>query len=326
MKQIRSLRLLLLPLLLALVLTATVACGEEKPPETVYHTVAFDTAGGTEIAPQQVAAGKHAQRPDDPVREGYIFGGWKNGVLNFVFEAHAVTQPLTLRAVWLSAEDLFTYELDPVTEEICIVGVNREVTLELLAIPSVIKGFDVTSIGERAFASLTASKIPAVTIPASITSIGYQAFLNCTDVAITPEGAFREVAEEAFRGCNRLMSVKLAEGMESIAYQAFSGCTSLRSVVIPDSVSVISENAFEQSGLVYVVLPAGLERVEDSAFWDCNIKNVFCKEDNTEIAPVIGSQNQSLTKANRYAYSEDDTASGTWYFNQDGVPQIRSIK
>ena len=41
-----------------------------------YHTVSFDTDGGTAIADQSVRNGQTATRPTDPTKSGYTFGGW----------------------------------------------------------------------------------------------------------------------------------------------------------------------------------------------------------------------------------------------------------
>lgn len=41
-----------------------------------YATVTFDTDGGTAIPAQQVRVGAKAEKPADPTKEGYTFGGW----------------------------------------------------------------------------------------------------------------------------------------------------------------------------------------------------------------------------------------------------------
>lgn len=324
MNQKKAFRLLLVLLLSALCLTTLIACGENNTvPETIYHTVSFDSTGGSQVAPQQVEAGKLAQKPLDPVKEGFVFGGWKNGVLDFVFDANKITQPISLSASWLSAEDAFSFEVIQETEEAILTGVNRELNLDVLALPSVLRGFTVTKIADEAFASLSSEMIRSVTVPPSITSVGKGAFANCADIPITLGGPLQEIGEEAFRGCNQLTAISFSEGMDSIPFASFLGCSSIRSLVIPDSVRVISENAFEDcSGIVYTVLPATLERVEDSAFDNCKIKNVFCKGNNTDLAPVIGSKNDSLTEANRYFYSEAPAGGNAWYFDANGVPKI----
>lgn len=41
-----------------------------------YHTVSFDTDGGTAIADQSVRDGQTATKPADPTKSGYTFDGW----------------------------------------------------------------------------------------------------------------------------------------------------------------------------------------------------------------------------------------------------------
>ena len=52
-----------------------------------YYTVSFDTDGGTAIADQSVRDGQKAEKPDDPTKSGYTFGGWyKENTFTTVFD------------------------------------------------------------------------------------------------------------------------------------------------------------------------------------------------------------------------------------------------
>ncbi len=72
----------------------------EEPvvPPTPEYTVSF-AGEGVNIPAQTVKEGEKAEKPADPVREGYIFGGWTfNGeAYNF---ASPVSGDITLTAVW----------------------------------------------------------------------------------------------------------------------------------------------------------------------------------------------------------------------------------
>jgi len=67
------------------------------------NKVTFDTRGGTFVNPQDVLSGSSARKPDNPERDGYIFGGWckdtecKN---LWNFDEDAVTKDDTLFAKW----------------------------------------------------------------------------------------------------------------------------------------------------------------------------------------------------------------------------------
>ena len=68
-------------------------------PETVTHTVTFDSDGGTPVDTQTVNDGDKATEPDAPTRDGYTFKGWWNGDTTYDF-AQPVTGDLTLTAHW----------------------------------------------------------------------------------------------------------------------------------------------------------------------------------------------------------------------------------
>ena len=68
-------------------------------PETVTHTVTFDSAGGTPVDAQTVGDGDKATEPAAPTRDGYTFKGWWNGDTAYDF-AQPVTGDLSLTARW----------------------------------------------------------------------------------------------------------------------------------------------------------------------------------------------------------------------------------
>ena len=68
-------------------------------PETVTHTVTFDSTGGTPVDAQTVGDGDKATQPADPTRDGWTFLGWWNGDTEYDF-AQPVSGDLTLTARW----------------------------------------------------------------------------------------------------------------------------------------------------------------------------------------------------------------------------------
>ena len=66
--------LLLCCMVLGLLPTAAFAEGEI--PDSTNVTVTFDSAGGSAVEPQSVPQGQPAQRPADPIKDGYAFIGW----------------------------------------------------------------------------------------------------------------------------------------------------------------------------------------------------------------------------------------------------------
>ena len=65
-------------------------------------TVTFDTNGGSQVDPQTIEKNSTVLRPDDPVKEGFVFTGWyidKECTEEFDFDA-LITEDLTIYAGW----------------------------------------------------------------------------------------------------------------------------------------------------------------------------------------------------------------------------------
>ena len=79
------------------------------------YTVAFDTSGGSAVAPVTVDAGSTATKPVDPTKSGYTFGGWyKDSTLQtpWDFANGTVTADTTLYAKWTANPPAPSYD-DP---------------------------------------------------------------------------------------------------------------------------------------------------------------------------------------------------------------------
>lgn len=78
---------------------------DEKPPiiETEKVEVTFDTLGGSSIAKVEVTKGEKVSKPADPVKKGFVFGGWYKVKectgTPFDFETE-IQEALTLYAKW----------------------------------------------------------------------------------------------------------------------------------------------------------------------------------------------------------------------------------
>ena len=90
-----------------------------------------------------------------------------------------------------------------------------------IAIPTMLGGYTVTSIGNYAFSGC--SGLTSIMIPDGVTSIG----------------------DEAFSGCSGLTSLTIPDSVTSIGSYAFYNCSGLTSVTIPDSVTSIGSYAFD---------------------------------------------------------------------------------
>lgn len=72
----------------------------------ITYTVTYDVQGGSEIPAVSVTNGKTVEKPDDPVRPGYVFIGWyANAEFSapFLFGTQTVRSDLTVYAKWGAA-------------------------------------------------------------------------------------------------------------------------------------------------------------------------------------------------------------------------------
>ena len=89
-------RVVFLTLILSICLIFAIGCFKNVN----YFTIRFDSNDGTEITELQVESGEKLSRPENPVKEHYVFGGWYNGDAEWVFETDTVEKDMTLTAKW----------------------------------------------------------------------------------------------------------------------------------------------------------------------------------------------------------------------------------
>ena len=84
----------------------------ELPPDKIYHTVSFNSRGGSDVPAQKVEDGKKAVNPTNPVRDGWTFNQWCSDpecTRKYNFNA-AVTSDIMLYAKWCLAYYAYTYD------------------------------------------------------------------------------------------------------------------------------------------------------------------------------------------------------------------------
>ena len=187
-----------------------------------------------------------------------------------------------------------SYAGESITKTIEIVGeykynVKEDGTISLtkyygtateVVVPNAYEGYQVTSIGERAFQGKNVTK---VTVSEGILSIGNDAFSSCTN----------------------LVTVELPNGLLSIGQLAFYNCISLGSnqtnashtFKIPNTVTTIGEYAFQQcSKLRYISLPESLTTIERGLFYQCTLlRNLVIPNKVTSIGKGAFQQCLNLT-------------------------------
>jgi hypothetical protein len=124
-----------------------------------------------------------------------------------------------------------------------------------VAIPNIIEGCLVSSIGANAFYGI--DNLESITIPDTLTHIGGRAFQMCG-----------------------LRTVVIGNGVTSIEMYAFSNCSSLTSIIIPKNVNNIGLRAFVNCwSLELVIFEGDAPSVESDVFTGCNaLSAIYCME------------------------------------------------
>ena len=137
---------------------------------------------------------------------------------------------------------------------------------------SVTFGDNVTTINPSMF--YNNGKLASVTIGKGVKTIGSNAFYNC--------GSDESVNE---------LTVTMGENLSKISEQAFYYCKKLTSVNLPSSVKVIETNAFSNTGLTSITIPASADSLGLRAFGECgNLTNIRI-EDNTTPLKLLNGYN-----------------------------------
>ena len=121
------------------------------------------------------------------------------------------------------------------------------------------------------------------------------AFYDCDAITeIVLPDSITEIGAGAFRGCDKLVSVKLPAGLKAIDDYTFMDCKALTGVVLPEGLESIGAAAFWGcDAITEIAVPASLKDMGDAAFY-------FCK--NLKKATVLG---EALGKAETIGEGED---------------------
>lgn len=153
-------------------------------------------------------------------------------------------------------------------------------------IPSTIKGYKITTIGELAF---DCSSVKTVTIPNTVTTIENYAFNQCSLLTsiLIPESV-KTIGGHVFNECTSLTSVSLPNSITSLGEAVpttsqvlpsiapriggtFFNCTSLTSVTIPNGITNLEEYTFAGcSSLPSIIIPNTVTYISDTAFSRCS--------------------------------------------------------
>ena len=179
-------------------------------------------------------------------------------------------------------------------------------------VPDNIDGYDVTGIGNYAFAGCT--NIKDIKLPETLESIGYMAFGNCTGLeSIKIPSKVKTIGQNAFWCCSNLKEINLPEGIENIGSD-FIKETKIEKIKIPKSlksgssalyganelkkvefeegtetiISGICSVDYSENKIEEIIIPDGVTEIESVAFAGCkNIKDIKLPETLESIGYMV---------------------------------------
>ena len=154
-----------------------------------------------------------------------------------------------------------------------------------ISLTNVVVGSRVISIGSGSFAYCT--NLASVIIPDSVMNVGMQAFEGCSDSlydTTTLPGVI--MVDGWVVGCVEDYTGELdLTGARGVGYSAFEGCVGLTSVVIPIGVNSVNDCAFLNcNNLMNVIIPNTVTSIGHSAFYGCtNLTSITIPDSVTSI-------------------------------------------
>ena len=213
----------------------------------------------------------------------------------------------------------------------------------VVTVTEVVNGYNVTSIGRRAFAGSKYSEIvlpetvvtisndafyacenlTSVRLPSKLSSLGARAFCECVKLKEVNLGSsLREIQSSAFNHCINLKKITLPSKLTVIGESAFRDCFKLTGVKLGKNVRSIDENAFARNyRLTGITIPSKVKTVGMGAFFKCKrLKKVVFENDNTELDKYVFDGCEALKKIS-LPKNMKDIPEGL--FNRSGLRKIK---
>ena len=257
-------------------------------PEEIFHTVTFDTQGGSEMPSVYIKAGTAIGAITDPLKQCQTFVGFSlnpGGGTFWNTETDPVTDNITLYAVWAAAHtwgEWQTVTAATCTDEgsqqrMCFVC-GEEETQAISALGhnyAIIASDDTYHWKECCRCNSVSEKESHVYI---------DGLCECGEIETTTDSefTFTELGNNQWsiakyngnRAYVKIPSMHNGGTVVAIGDEAFGGDTTmnlkLKSVVIPDSVTTIGDSAFYGcTALQTVEIPDSVTTIGDYAFYGC---------------------------------------------------------
>ncbi|MBQ3262007.1 MAG: leucine-rich repeat protein [Oscillospiraceae bacterium] len=224
------------------------------------------------------------------------------------------------RGAFLCCDALVTIELSPALESL---GDFAFAWCDSLARVR-FGGSGLTAIPDRAFYRCAA--LSRISLPERVASIGKRAFSGCESLKSFYHGTpLTHLGEYAFEGCEAIENLTVSA--PELPRGVFSGCAKLDWFSVADGVKSIGSEAFLNSGVTNISLPASLTALAPDAFRGATPDSVYLDAENEAFSEAEGSLCTIDGKTLLLACPgrDDEGAPAGTYAVPDGVEVIESF-
>ncbi|MDR1246236.1 MAG: leucine-rich repeat domain-containing protein [Clostridiales Family XIII bacterium] len=114
------------------------------------------------------------------------------------------------------------------------------------------------------------SALETIKLPPGLTTVKGFAFDGCSSLNdITLPAMLEPLGNFAFSDCESLSSISIPASWTTIPRGMLAGCKNITSISIPDTVNLISRDAFANTGLTSVTIPASVTALDAYVFENC---------------------------------------------------------
>ena len=228
---------------------------------------------------------------------------------------------LPLGAVSVSAlvEGMYTFLLNDDEASVTITDVNENIAGQVV-IPSTLRGYPVTAIGESAFGSCW--NVTSVVIPKGVLKIGAGAFgrLNIISAEL-PDGLIT-IGDDAFYECKKLKTINIPDTVTSIGGSAFTFCEKLTAITIPDSVRTLGNYVFQGChSITSITIPGSIKEIPFRAF--CNLSNLKSVTIKSGVEKIWSETFTNCYALTEISFPNTVTMIDQWAF--DGCSSLQKI-
>lgn len=176
----------------------------------------------------------------------------------------------------------------------------------------------VTKIGNEAFRYMDALKTVTIQDGSLLSSLGDYVFSDnaeLTTVTFPGSTVLTTIPEGTFSKDPKLTNFEIPSSVTTIAGRAFLDTPNLSTITFrnPAQIKTIGNGAFAYSGITSIVLPVGVEKIDQQAFDNCkNLKTIEIPASVTEVGTGAFNMCEGLT-----AFKVD--AANTQYSSLDGM-------